>query len=109
MNTCEGDAPVPVEPSPKFQAYVSASPSRSGDPAPLNASARFTSPLYGPPAFATGVRFSVDCWTVIVAVAVLEAPRVSVATSVMENVPAAEYACDGDAPVALRPSPKLHE
>jgi hypothetical protein len=49
-----GLTPVPVLPSPKFQAYVSVCPCGSLEPLPLKLTAVATVPLYGPPGFATG-------------------------------------------------------
>src|SRR4051794_4673970 len=47
---CVGAGPLPVDPSPKLHAYVSASPSGSEDADPLNAMAWPRTPVYGPPA-----------------------------------------------------------
>src|SRR5258708_31266841 len=53
-----GVGPLPVDPSPKVQEYVSGKPLGSDEPVPSNCTAVPSKPLTAGPAFATGGRLT---------------------------------------------------
>ena len=62
---CVGATPVPVLPSPKFQAYDATVPSESDDPLPLNETDDPTVPEYGPFTLAVGAVFGALIFAVV--------------------------------------------
>src|SRR5262245_39209566 len=103
---CDGLAVVDEEPSPKSQVREASVPSGSDDSAELNATVNGSLPVVGvPEATAVGAWFGL---TVMLTVAVLVAPLLSVTVSVAVRGPEVVYVWLGLVRAEPVPSPKSH-
>ncbi len=105
---CEGVAPVPVVPSPKFHAYdTGASPSTLAE---NRTSVLMHAALAGVLVIETTLAATGGgVQSLMVSDLVCEPlPAVLLTLSVTVKVPARAYVCEGAAPVPVEPSPKSH-